>query len=68
MSPSAVAVHVQHLTAEMWARRRHMSVADVLRMSTSEIDRGGRRLAEEQAARGVRTIDTATLGGALGGA
>jgi len=68
VSPSAVALHVQHLTAEMWARRRHRSVADMLHMSTSEIHRGARALAEAQARRGVRTIDTATLGGTIGGA
>jgi len=63
-----VAVHVQHLTAERWAGRRHLSVAALLRMSTREIHRGARALATLQAARGVRTIDTATLGGTLGGA
>lgn len=68
MSPSAVALHVQHLTAEMWSGRRHRSVADMLHMSTSEIRRGARALAEEQALLGVRTIDTATLGGSIGGA
>jgi len=52
----------------MWSGRRHRSVADMLHMSTSEIRRGARALAEEQALLGVRTIDTATLGGSIGGA
>ena len=62
-----------HIQARPWAdhpraknRRRRASVADLLRLSSGEALAAARRLAREQRARGVKTIDTSTLSGSLG--
>jgi len=74
VSPAERAL-LQHLTAQPWAdppsapvRDRRQSVATMLRLTRSEATAAAANLARAQQRRGVRTIDTATMGGSLGGA